>query len=157
MQNRLDTRTLELWTERLVAAPSRSTREDLLCQAATGLDGVHAAQVWRALTIGGELRLTPTTLVGTHEALPSSAQVQTLISRELPATGLSRVRLIGATLEAEAPVLALACDAVSEGALDGLEALLTLLTLLEQDSQETALDSIRSLLRDFEGEGEEPL
>lgn len=156
MQKRLDSRSLELWTERLVAAESRTARENVLCDAAGQIDGLHAIQVWRELNIAGELKLTPTTLRGAHEALPDAVQVRAVVTGDLPAAGLSRVRLLGATLAAEAPVLALACDEVAEEALDGLDALLTLTLILEQDSQETALDSIRGLLDGLEGEPDSP-
>lgn len=152
MQKRLDSRTLELWTERLVAADSRPAREAVLCNAADQIEGLHAIQIWRELKIGGELKLTPTTLRGGHEALPTAAQVRAVISGELPALGLSRVQLVGRTLADEAPLLALACDDLAQEALDGLEALLTLTLIIEQDSQETALDSIRGLLDGLEGE-----
>ena len=155
MRERLDSRALETWTERLVACETRRERENLLSQAASELEGVHAVAVWRELTIGGAKQLTPTTVCGAHEDLPNESQVRAVLAGELSRTGLSRMKVVGRSPSQEAPILTLACDTIEEGALDGLEALLELTRVLEQDSEENALDSVRGLLREFDGESKD--
>ncbi len=145
MDKRLGFPSLETWVDRLMEAPDRAHRGQALVEAANGIEGVQGVAIWRALKIGGEERLTAMTVLGEPEALPSSSQVEAVMSGELSRDGLSRVQLVGATLDNEAPVLALACDALEDEVLDGLEALVTLVAVLEQSSDETALDSIRGI------------
>ncbi len=155
MPERLDSRALESWTERLVASETRQEREDILSTAASALDGVHAVAVWRELTIAGEPKLTPTTVRGAHEELPNDAQVRAILAGELSSAGLARIRVIGRTTAAEAPILTLACDSIEDEAFDGLEALLELTRILELNSSDSALDSVRGLLREFDADSEE--